>query len=55
MSVTENKSSGMTTAALDAPRRSNPRELSDIPARARRLAAEAMELTATLTRFSAYW
>jgi membrane dipeptidase len=36
MSVTEKKSSGMTTAALDAPRRSNTRELSDIPARARK-------------------
>jgi membrane dipeptidase len=32
----------MTTAALDATHRSNPRERSGIPARARRLAAEAI-------------
>jgi membrane dipeptidase len=41
MSVTHKKSSG-TTAVLDAPRRSKTQELGDIPARARKLAAEAI-------------
>jgi len=45
MSVTPKKGSG-TTAVLDAPHRSKTREGSDIPARARKLAAEALELTA---------
>lgn len=42
MSVAPRRSSGSTTAILDAPHRSKKRELSDIPARARRLAAEAI-------------
>src|ERR1700729_2707249 len=41
MSVTHKKSSG-TTAVLDAAHRSKTRELSDIPSRARKLAAEAI-------------
>jgi len=45
MSVTPKKGSG-TTAVVDAPHRFKTRELSDIPARARKLAAEALELTA---------
>jgi membrane dipeptidase len=42
MSATPRRSSGITTAALDASHRSKHRELSDIPARARKLAAEAI-------------
>ena len=42
MSVIQKKSSGSTTAVLDAPHRSKTRELSDIPARARKLAQEAI-------------
>ena len=42
MSATPRRSSGITTAALDASHRSRNRELSDIPARARKLAAEAI-------------
>src|ERR1700722_20428463 len=41
MSVTHKKSSG-TTAVLDAARRSKTQELGDIPARAPKLAAEAI-------------
>src|ERR1700751_2178074 len=42
MSVAPRQSSGSTTAVLDASHTSNNRGLSDIPARARRLAAEAI-------------
>src|SRR6202041_3780354 len=42
MSVTQKKSSGITTAVLNAPHWSKTRKLSDIPARARKLAAEAI-------------
>jgi membrane dipeptidase len=42
MSVTQTNSSGNTTAVLDAPHWSKTQELSDIPARARRLATEAI-------------
>src|SRR6202020_3331244 len=42
MSVIQKKSSGSTTAVLDATHRSKTRKLSDIPARARKLAQEAI-------------
>lgn len=42
MSVTQKKSSGVTTAVLDVPLKSKTREVSDIPTRARKLAAEAI-------------
>src|ERR1700730_9538643 len=42
MSVIQKKSSGITTVVPDATHRSKTRELSDIPARARKLAAEAI-------------
>src|ERR1700752_1659806 len=42
MSVAPRRRAGSTTAVLDASRRSKTREFSDIPARARRLAAEAI-------------
>ena len=42
MSVTPRRSSGTTTAVVDAPHRSKTREPSDISSRARKLAAEAI-------------
>src|SRR6202453_2333497 len=42
MSETQKNTSGMTTAVLDTPRKFKTRELSDIPSRARKLAAEAI-------------
>jgi membrane dipeptidase len=42
MSETQKNTSGMTTALLDTPRKFKTRELSDIPSRARKLAAEAI-------------
>ena len=42
MNVTQKTNSEMTTAVLDAAHRSKTRELSDIPSRARKLAAEAI-------------
>jgi hypothetical protein len=42
MSVTQKKHLGATTTILDAPHRSKTQESSDIPSRARKLAAEAI-------------
>src|ERR1700754_968235 len=42
MGATPRQSSGMAPAGLDTPHRSNALELSNIPLRARRLAAEAI-------------